>query len=541
MTPELRSASTATRLVYCVALFSFFPGSLLRSSGWIGMTLGRPGGGLVRQFVYLLIAAAVAFRIYQVLRYRHALDAFVSNKFVATLRALCIAVMWVGGLLGLAVFFIRPLALLIFKTPGDSGIAFYAVGMFLALVSPVGWQACIAFEATRLIGNAQRSGPRPDSPYRWKQDGIVAAVLMTLFCGGAMLRSHSIKADLAHACKEDRITCVATVDEKLLRMASMPMGSPVRLVTNINSIRMQMHNGAELKWEVVEGVSNSLKVSGYEPSNEEALPVAVFVQATDAGENSRLEVRVTESGDEVARMTAVFSSGARLEKDPRGRLNLLVPLPPRSEDMIKGVWRDDVGDDQTIDQLFVFFRRAIGTEVEARESQVRIAATPRSVKRVDGGGVLQPPLQEPTDLACDGRLQKVVSQDVNSYAGATRDWPMMELRLVGKDSQQPMTYVHRDDRIVCDPSAIWIVHSVPIEPRFSIKRFSPEGILERFVEGVLPVVASNWIYGNIDELSLREDGGAVWFDRVEVKYDSDAGFKRTIASRETFKVQVPPN
>ena len=39
---------------------------------------------------------------------------------------------------------------------------------------------------------------------------------------------------------------------------------------------------------------------------------------------------------------------------------------------------------------------------------------------------------------------------------------------------------------------------------------------ERLVEGVLPVVASNWIYGNIDEHSLREDDGAVWFDRIEV-------------------------
>ena len=541
MTPELRSASGATRLVYCIALFSFFPASLLGSSGWIGLTLGRPGVGLVQQFVFLLIAAAVSFRIYQVLRYRGALDSFVSNRFVATLRALCIAVMLVGGLLGLAIFFIRPLVMLIFETPGDSGVAFYVVGIFLALFAPLGWQGCVAFEATRWIGNAQNSGPRPDSPYRWKQDGIVAAALVTLFFGGSLLRSHSVKVDLARACNEDRITCVATVDEKLSRMASLPMGSPVRLISNINSIRMQMHDGAELRWEAVEGVANSLKVSGYEPSNEEALPVTVFVQATDAGAGPRLEVRVTESGDEVARMTAAFSSGARLETDARGRLNLLAPLPSRSEGMIKGMWRDDVGDRQTIDQLYVFFRRAIGTEVEARESRMRIADTPRSIKRVDGGGVPQRPVPEASNLACDGRLEKVASKDVRSYAGATRSWPMMELRFVGNDSQPPMTYVHRNDRIVCGPLAIWIVHSVPIEPRFSVKRFSPEGKLERFVDGVLPVVASNRIYGTIDEHSLREDGGAVWFDRIEVKLETDGGIRHTIVARESFKVQVPPS
>lgn len=172
MTSELRSARLATRLLYCLALFSFMPATLLGSSGWIGLTLGRTGGGLAGQFVLLLIAAALAFRIYQVLRYRRALDAFVSNQFVATLRGLCIAGMSVGGLAGLAIFFIRPLALFIFKTPGDAGVAFYVAGVYLALVAPFGWKSCLAFEATRWIGKAQFRGSRTDSPYRWKQDGI---------------------------------------------------------------------------------------------------------------------------------------------------------------------------------------------------------------------------------------------------------------------------------------------------------------------------------------------------------------------------------
>ena len=102
-----------------------------------------------------------------------------------------------------------------------------------------------------------------------------------------------------------------------------------------------------------------------------------------------------------------------------------------------------------------------------------------------------------------------------------------------------MTYVHRTDRIVCDMQAIWIVHTVPIEPTFSIKRFSSEGKLERFVDGVLPVVASDRVYGSIDEHSLREDGGAVWFDRIEMKLETNGGLKQT--ARENFKVLLPPN
>jgi len=542
VTPELRSASLATRLLYCVALFSFLPATLLGSSGWVGLTLGRTGRGLAGLFVLLLIATAVAFRIYQVLRYRRSLDAFVSNKFVATLRGLSIAVMLVGGLAGLAIFFIRPLALFIFKTPGDSGVAFYVVGVYLALVAPFGWKGCLAFEVTRWIGKAQFRGPRPDSPYRWKQDGTVAAVLAMLFFGGAYLRSTSIKSDLAHACgEEDRIACVAKVDEELLRMVSLPMGSHVKLVSNINSVRMQMHSGAAVKWEVVEGVSNSLKVSGYEPTVDENLPVMVLVKASETGKGVLLEVGVTENGEQASRLSAVFPVGTRLEKDSHGRLNLLTPLPPRSEGMTKGIWRDDVGDDQTIDRLYVFFRRAIGTEVEAQESRVRIASTPQSVKRVAGGDVLPEPLREEGDFACDGRLKKIVSKDVRSYAGATRAWEMMELRFVGDDSQPVITYVNRGDEIVCSPRAIWILHSVPIESQFTMKRFSPEGKLERFVEGTLPIVASDGIFGRIDDQSLREENGAVWFDRLEVKVEIDRDVKRRLLARETFKVPVPSN
>jgi hypothetical protein len=39
-----------------------------------------------------------------------------------------------------------------------------------------------------------------------------------------------------------------------------------------------------------------------------------------------------------------------------------------------------------------------------------------------------------------------------------------------------------------------------------VKRFSPEGKLQRFVEGTLPIVATDGVVGYIDEQSLRERG-----------------------------------
>jgi hypothetical protein len=292
-----------------------------------------------------------------------------------------------------------------------------------------------------------------------------------------------------------------------------------------------------VEWEIVESVSNSLKVSGYEPSDDESLPVTVSVMASETAEGVVLEVRVTENGEQASRLSAVFPRGSRLEKDARGRLKLLTALPPRSDS--RGSIKPGSDDYLTTDQLFVFFRRAIGTEVEAQESRVRIAATPQSVKRTDGDGEPAEPVREGSDVACNGRLEKRVSKDVRSHSGTTRSWPLAELRFAGNESQLPMTYVNGVDSIECSPQAIWIVHSVPIEPQFTIKRFSGEGKLERLIEGVLPVVASDRIFGRIDARSLREENGAVWFDRIEVKLETGGGHKLTIEARETFMVQVP--
>lgn len=538
VTAQIRSAGIATRLVYCLALFSFIPTTLLRSSGWIALTIGEAGGGLVHRYLFLLAATAVGVRIYQVLRYAHALDTVLPNTFVATVRVVSIAVMSMCGLFGLAIFFIRPLTMLLVDSPGDSGVVFYVIGLFLAFVAPFGWKACLVFEANRFLARMKADGAPYHPAYRWRQDGIVAAVLGALLFGAGFFRSSFVEAELTNACKQDRIHCVASVDERITRMASLPIGSPVRLVSNISSIRMQVHDGRELMWEAVEGVANSLKVSGYEPSNEEGLPVAVFVEATAAPTGPRLEIRVVERGEQVSQMTAVFSPRSRLESDAHSRINLLVPLPPRSDPTIRGSWRDDVDGYRTLDELYVFFRRAIGTEVEAQESRLRFVGSPQIVQRVDGGEVLEKPRADEGDFACNGRLHKTASKQVLSYAEADRAGRMMELRAVGTYSQPPMTYVHRTDDIVCTLEAIWIVHSVPIESRFSIKRFSVDGKLERFIEGELPVI-TNKTHAHIDAQSLREGGGAVWFDRIEVKLNVSRVIERKIVARETYKIQLP--
>src|SRR5262249_11109162 len=151
----------------------------------------------------------------------------------------------------------------------------------------------------------------------------------------------------------------------------------------------------------------------YEPATDESLPVMVSVQASEIGNGILLDVRVTENGEQASRLSAVFPKSSRLETDARGRRSLVTSLPPRSESIVIGAFGRH---GEIIDQLFVFFRRAIGTEVEAQESRLRTVGTPVSVKRVDGGGARIEYRTRQGNLVCDGRFEMVASKDVRSSA-----------------------------------------------------------------------------------------------------------------------------
>ncbi len=57
------------------------------------------------------------------------------------------------GLIGsFTIFFIKPLALGIFGKPGDSGVAFFVVGVLAYLISSSGLMGLLMFEASRLFG-----------------------------------------------------------------------------------------------------------------------------------------------------------------------------------------------------------------------------------------------------------------------------------------------------------------------------------------------------------------------------------------------------
>ena len=356
--------------------------------------------------------------------------------------------MFVGGAAAIGMFFVGPIALAIFGQPGDSGIAFFITKLYLLWLVPFGWKGCLAFEISRWIGRKGESSAAPPYAFQWKQDSLIAASLVALFVGGPLARTAYLNRPTApKACGQERISCIATLSTTVHRMVGLQTGAPVTLTSNVNSIRMQDRAGGKLRWEAVEGVANSLEQSGYTPIDDSALPVKVAVQANTSGDAVVLDVRVSEDGAETARMIATFP-GARLEKDSHGNRNLLAPLPPRSDGTIKGIWRDKTGDDQTLDQLYVFFQQSIGTVVENRESRHRILSKPIVAKHVDGDGSSRNmPTSNAVDDKCGSLVRKVESKDAKSDREADRGSELMEVRFAGSTMEPPHTYAHRTNRL----------------------------------------------------------------------------------------------
>ncbi|PYN88660.1 MAG: hypothetical protein DMD87_08430 [Candidatus Rokuibacteriota bacterium] len=148
--PARRRASWLLKLIYCLALVTpLVPAALFGASGWMalytgGGLLGRLGiGGLV--VALLLVLARVVF----VMVRRGALQAYVT---VRLFRVLAIAAMTVGSISALGLFFVKPIALAVFGTPGDAGIAFFVTGVTLYTGAGLASLGVVVFELTRATG-----------------------------------------------------------------------------------------------------------------------------------------------------------------------------------------------------------------------------------------------------------------------------------------------------------------------------------------------------------------------------------------------------
>lgn len=162
-------ASKSLKWLYCLTLISvIFPVGIFGAAGWVGLATG---GGLLRGGIsaVAIISAILIYRIVLVARHPHTLDAYIASTRIKLMRYLAIFLMSLGVLGSLAIFFIQSLELGMFGKPGDSGVAYFVVGMFVYILSSAGLLGLLMFEASRLFGfeyqlkDDQLSPPTPAS------------------------------------------------------------------------------------------------------------------------------------------------------------------------------------------------------------------------------------------------------------------------------------------------------------------------------------------------------------------------------------------
>lgn len=156
-------ASRSLKWLYCLSLITaIFPSGLFGAAGWVGLTTGGGlfSGGIIAVAIFLGI---FIYRIVLVARNPHTLDAYIASTRIKLMRYLGIFLMSIGLLGSITIFFIKPLALGIFGKPGDSGVAFFVVGVFVYLISSAGLLGLLMFEASRLFGfEAQLKDDQPN-------------------------------------------------------------------------------------------------------------------------------------------------------------------------------------------------------------------------------------------------------------------------------------------------------------------------------------------------------------------------------------------
>jgi hypothetical protein len=521
-----RNPPLVTRLLYALGAFSLIPATLVGSSSWIGLATG---GTFVGQFgvtTLLLMGAAILFRVYQILRYPRALEIWPSGWVAKSFRGLALGAMLVGGLAGIGLFMIRPITSAVMQNPGGDGIGFFVVGLYLVIIAGAGWKGCVVYEIARLARRPSKS-VRPPSPFRWKQDVIVAAVLVAVCVGLPAFQ----RVTAPPRCEGIRIACVATIQADVTRMIARPLGTPVQFESSVKQI--DLRSGS--KWALSENPGVSLKASGYPPTIDANATVRVKVDAAESPDGVLMHLLVYEGSQQTARFTIAFARGSKLERDAQGATHVAIEAPSNIDSMIT-VYHDGRSSSYMVDQIYVLLRQAIGTEQEARENSMRLLRTARTTSQiegdVEGASAKARWSSDAFDARCAGLVAVNSGGAVRSTSVANLGAPTREVRFTrSQGAVFPETNMDVDDRVICEGGNVLILSYRTANPLFSLRRYSEDGKLLRFVQSQLPKPKEG--YDFIDIGTLRETANAITFDRVRAQFRHG---KETFVRRESFEV-----
>ena len=517
-------ASLLTRVVYALGLLAFIPGTLAAGSGWIALATGGGVAAFGATAVFV-IAALIVFRCYQVLRYPAALDSRKPNALGWILRVLGWWSMAGAAVAGIGLFLVGPVTrTLTGGSVGESGVAYFMVGLMLSVGAGVGWVGCLLFEISRVCG-AQQEAAVPWS--RRRQDfGVLASLVIAAVAG-----PYVVATQAPLACGESGLaSCVSTTQAQVHRVIALPYEEPVALESMLSEI--EFRSSAGRKWSLKENPGVSLRMAGHPPAMGPAR-VRVGLDAVQSGTTIVVTMVVRDGEEETARFITTYPKDAVIEKRESGNL-VTVHLPSNAQPGARPAERGPSGTQYLPDQIYVQLRRAIGTEEEARDWPRRAVLEARLVTSSSGGG--SSPFRESNiDAACKGVIDTAPSKGAPSFEGSWL-WPLHAAAFAQSFAPGPKALFDHRDRISCRDGKIWIVSYQVRRPQVQVRRYSAVGELERFIETTIPRPRLGGSeYDEIDAATLKEEGGRLRFDRLIMKVGSGNPQEKL---RETFEVAL---
>lgn len=507
------AASWATRVLYCLALIASLISLVKPVWSWIALAMGQGLLAMAGPSLYFVLAAAISYRIYEVLRYPAALQAKPPDLAGWLLRGLAWVVMAAGVVGMVGMFVIPPLTPMMVGNSRDAGMGLFVLGVYASTLASVGWVGCLMLEISRMVGvPAEDDTPGRTARERAQDYAVMAGVAV-------MATAVPLALTLLHGtpCYGPTLgQCAAKVEGGVSRMVAAPVGAPVALESNIDEIEYRHPSGRA--WVLHERPDLSLVKSGHPVAHGAHAGPKVSIEAVPAGKGVIVVLTVSERGEPTARFTTRFESRARLEQSG-GVRKLVVELARNVQRPVL------TNSDGFLDELYQQMRLAIGSEREVAEAAARVQATAEPAGTEEVPESLRPADARPAKN-CEGVLRLGRGQAERDFVPSAGSY-LPEAFFVTRDPA-PTVLLYRNDRVSCHDGAVWIAAPQPPGRTLHIRKYDMAAALQRHLLVSLPpraqrqseVVdpASFAERGDLIEFAvIVQDGKDRWLERFKVK------------------------
>jgi len=137
--------------MYCLVLLGAVLPFGIAATGWVA--LAKPSSIALLPFVGpALFIVLGLYRVFVVMRNASTLSSPEANGIASYMRPIGVFLLYIGAVLTVLGWLAGPLMHTLVRSHTDSGAGFFLVGVYFALLAPIGTIGLILFELSRLRG-----------------------------------------------------------------------------------------------------------------------------------------------------------------------------------------------------------------------------------------------------------------------------------------------------------------------------------------------------------------------------------------------------